>query len=268
MGFARLGWTTIVSSICILLLAGGLLTCCRLLHDELSWDQQKVDELLLPIIQKMNKRSQANAMNRQGTLGDFFDVTGGGSGTTALEPRKRQAYTSKRLQELVSAHRNEQKQANTTGLEENESRIEGVGANGGSSATKRKRSGTGKGVTRKRAASGKRNAKEDGRKGEADEGAASEDYASSGRGQGVRRARAQGKRGRGGVRRPVASAAKRRGDGFEGDGSSSGDEFTHHSVNHNIDSSRTMTLRARPHKASVSEADGGGSSGDHGMDVE
>ena len=46
-------------------------------------------------------------MNRQGTLGDFIDVAGG-SGTT-LEPRKRQAYTSKRLQELVSAHRQEQK---------------------------------------------------------------------------------------------------------------------------------------------------------------
>ncbi|KLO08780.1 PIN domain-like protein, partial [Schizopora paradoxa] len=77
------------------------------LKDELSWNQEKVDDLLLPIIQKMNKRSQENAMNRQGTLNDFVDIAGG-SGTT-LEPRKRQAYTSKRLQELVSAHRQEQK---------------------------------------------------------------------------------------------------------------------------------------------------------------
>lgn len=47
-------------------------------------------------------------MNRQGTLGDFFDS--GNGGMVALEPRKKQAYTSKRLQELVSAHRSEQRQ--------------------------------------------------------------------------------------------------------------------------------------------------------------
>ena len=51
---------------------------------------------------------QANAMNRQGTLGDFFES--GNGGMVALEPRKKQAYTSKRLQELVSAHRSEQRQ--------------------------------------------------------------------------------------------------------------------------------------------------------------
>lgn len=43
-------------------------------------------------------------MNKQGNLNEFFDVSAG-SGTYA--PRKRQAYTSKRLQQVVSEFRNE-----------------------------------------------------------------------------------------------------------------------------------------------------------------
>ncbi|RXW22818.1 hypothetical protein EST38_g3020 [Candolleomyces aberdarensis] len=72
------------------------------LREELSWSQTKVNDLLLPIIQKMNKRSQAKALNRQGNLNDFLDISGGG-GTMA--PRQRQAYASKRLQEVVSDFR-------------------------------------------------------------------------------------------------------------------------------------------------------------------
>jgi DNA excision repair protein ERCC-5 len=50
--------------------------------------------------------TQANAANKQGTLVDFMDVSSG-SGTFA--PRNQRAYSSKRLQELVKAHRREQK---------------------------------------------------------------------------------------------------------------------------------------------------------------
>jgi DNA excision repair protein ERCC-5 len=76
------------------------------LKAELGWGQAKVDDLLLPIIQKASKRGQAAALNRQGNLNEFFDVTSG-SGTAA--PRKRQAYASKRLQQIVSDFRKQQK---------------------------------------------------------------------------------------------------------------------------------------------------------------
>ncbi|GLB40317.1 putative xeroderma pigmentosum G I-region [Lyophyllum shimeji] len=69
---------------------------------ELGWGQEKVDDILLPIIQKMNKRGQAAALNKQSNLGEFFDMSAG-SGTYA--PRKRQAYTSKRLQNVVDDFR-------------------------------------------------------------------------------------------------------------------------------------------------------------------
>ncbi|EPQ52893.1 hypothetical protein GLOTRDRAFT_10815, partial [Gloeophyllum trabeum ATCC 11539] len=72
------------------------------LHEELGWGQIKVDDLLLPIIQRVGKRGQTAALNRQGNLNTFLDVTAG-SGTYA--PRKRQAYTSKRLQEVVTNFR-------------------------------------------------------------------------------------------------------------------------------------------------------------------
>lgn len=56
---------------------------------------------------KITAYSQEAAANRQGTLNDFF---GGTSGFTPVEPRKRQAYASKRLQALVTEHRKAQKQ--------------------------------------------------------------------------------------------------------------------------------------------------------------
>ncbi|EKM58338.1 uncharacterized protein PHACADRAFT_193460 [Phanerochaete carnosa HHB-10118-sp] len=67
---------------------------------ELGWAQEKVDDLLLPVIHKMGKRNQAGNTNRQGNLNTFFDVpTGAGA------PRKRQAYASKRLQQVVADFR-------------------------------------------------------------------------------------------------------------------------------------------------------------------
>lgn len=80
-------------------------------YEELRWNQAKVDETLLPIIQKMNKRNQVAAMNRQGNLNSFFDVAPG-SGSYA--PRKRQAYGSKRLQQVVTDFRNQQAKRNTS----------------------------------------------------------------------------------------------------------------------------------------------------------
>ncbi|KAH8117820.1 hypothetical protein DFH11DRAFT_1570873 [Phellopilus nigrolimitatus] len=77
-------------------------------REELSWGAGKVDELLLPIIHKMNKRGQEAAANRQGSLNDFFSVS---AGSGAAEPRKRQVYPSQRLQTLVAEHRKAQARA-------------------------------------------------------------------------------------------------------------------------------------------------------------
>ncbi|KAF7336705.1 PIN domain-like protein [Mycena venus] len=75
------------------------------LYVELSWSPVKVDELLLPIIQKIRKRGQSGALNKQGDLNGYFDIAG--SGTVA--PRQRQAYASKRLQQVVSDFRKKRK---------------------------------------------------------------------------------------------------------------------------------------------------------------
>ncbi|KDR78874.1 hypothetical protein GALMADRAFT_137860 [Galerina marginata CBS 339.88] len=80
-------------------------------HEELGWQQGKVDELLLPIIQRMNKRNQVAALNKQSNLNDFLDLSAG-SGTHA--PRKRQAYQSKRLQQVISDFRHRQKSGSAT----------------------------------------------------------------------------------------------------------------------------------------------------------
>ncbi|KAH7930209.1 PIN domain-like protein [Leucogyrophana mollusca] len=84
------------------------------LREELGWNQTKVDDLLLPIIQKMNKRNQAASSNRQGNLNGYLDVA---AGTGSYAPRKRQAYGSKRLQQVVSDFRKQQAkgQAGVTG---------------------------------------------------------------------------------------------------------------------------------------------------------
>ncbi|EJD06452.1 PIN domain-like protein, partial [Fomitiporia mediterranea MF3/22] len=89
-------------------------------HDELSWNAGKVDELLLPIIQRMNKRGQQSTANRQDTLNTFFSVS---EGAGAAEPRRREAYASRRLQALVTAHRKAQK-ARTGGTDEGSSEEE------------------------------------------------------------------------------------------------------------------------------------------------
>jgi len=81
------------------------------LHNELGWQQLKVDELLLPIIQRMNKRGQVAALNRQGNLNDFLDISAG-SGTHA--PRKNRAYESKRLQQVISDFRKKKRQDNSS----------------------------------------------------------------------------------------------------------------------------------------------------------
>ncbi|KAI0034241.1 hypothetical protein K488DRAFT_46003 [Vararia minispora EC-137] len=78
----------------------------ELFMQELGWSTPKVEELLLPIIQKMNRRNQAQAMNKQGNLSGFFDI---GFGEGAAAPRKRQAYQSKRLQNVVDEYREQQK---------------------------------------------------------------------------------------------------------------------------------------------------------------
>lgn len=59
-----------------------------------------------------------NAINRQGNLNVFFDVSAG-SGTAA--PRKRQAYASKRLQQVVSDFRKKRKSAGTSTTAESSS---------------------------------------------------------------------------------------------------------------------------------------------------
>ncbi|KAL1696908.1 hypothetical protein GGG16DRAFT_120544 [Schizophyllum commune] len=107
-------------------------------NGELSWSQHKVDELLLPIISKMGKRGQTN---KQGTLNSFLDVS---LGTGTHAPRKRQAYASKRLQQVVSDFRKKR-----AGLaEDNEEETEN-----GEPVRKRRRTvvpkGKGKGTQRK-----------------------------------------------------------------------------------------------------------------------
>ena len=81
---------------------------CRMLREELGWNQPKSDELLLPVIQRINKRGAAAATNKQSNLDTYFGGSIGNVGGSAI-PRKRQAYTSKRLQKVVTDYREEQK---------------------------------------------------------------------------------------------------------------------------------------------------------------
>ena len=79
-----------------------------MLREELGWNQQKSDELLLPVIQRVNKRGATAAANKQSNLDAYFGDSIGGVGASAI-PRKRQAYTSKRLQKVVTDYREEQR---------------------------------------------------------------------------------------------------------------------------------------------------------------
>ncbi|KAJ2922364.1 hypothetical protein H1R20_g14740, partial [Candolleomyces eurysporus] len=126
------------------------------LREELSWSQTKVNDLLLPIIQKMNKRSQAKALNRQGNLNDFLDISGGG-GTMA--PRQRQAYASKRLQEVVSDFRKrrmEQRSKSRTAKGKGKKKARGNADEDGQDAS----TGSKTKATATKKAKGKRKAKE------------------------------------------------------------------------------------------------------------
>ncbi|KAF9647971.1 PIN domain-like protein [Thelephora ganbajun] len=79
-----------------------------MLQEELGWSLQKSDELLLPVIQRINKRGAAAAANKQSNLDAYFGDSIGSVGGSAV-PRKRQAYTSKRLQKVVTDYREEQR---------------------------------------------------------------------------------------------------------------------------------------------------------------
>lgn len=106
MGFTRSRWPSRVSSLSSVTHNFSNIPL-RFLHHELGWQQTKVDELLLPIIQKMNKRGQAAALNRQNNLNEFLDISAG-SGTHA--PRKSRAYESKRLQQVINEFRKKKRQ--------------------------------------------------------------------------------------------------------------------------------------------------------------
>jgi len=84
-----------------------------MLREELGWSQQKSDELLLPIIQRVNKRGAAAAANKQSNLDSYFGDSIGSVGGSAVA-RKRQAYTSKRLQKVVTDYREEQRKRSRT----------------------------------------------------------------------------------------------------------------------------------------------------------
>ncbi|KAG8790586.1 DNA repair protein rad2 [Ceratobasidium sp. 428] len=78
----------------------------QFLGEELSWNVTKVDETILPIIRRMTQRSSATGANKQGTLASFVDISGvSTSGGVTHAPRKKQAYASKRLQQVVAEYR-------------------------------------------------------------------------------------------------------------------------------------------------------------------
>ncbi|KAJ7773400.1 hypothetical protein B0H16DRAFT_1512227 [Mycena metata] len=133
------------------------------LYIELSWSAVKVDELLLPVIQKIRKRGQNGALNKQGNLDGFFDITGSGT----IAPRKRQAYASKRLQQVVSDFRKKRKHGSqspaASTAENSQSEDEDLPvkkkAKGKSKAASAPKRGTGQGA--KKGASRKKVASED-----------------------------------------------------------------------------------------------------------
>ncbi|KAI9512070.1 hypothetical protein F5148DRAFT_125581 [Russula earlei] len=99
------------------------------LSQELGWYQSKVEELLLPIIQKIQKRNQAQALNKQGKLNEYFGVNSAGG---VIAPRNRKAYASKRLQQVVDDLREQRRgkytQASDVGEEDKPSSSSSVAA--------------------------------------------------------------------------------------------------------------------------------------------
>lgn len=75
------------------------------LAEELSWSVTKVDNELLPIVQRIARRGHGvlAGTNRQGTLDGFFDASGGQ--LQVFAPKVRNSYPSKRLQAVVQKFR-------------------------------------------------------------------------------------------------------------------------------------------------------------------
>lgn len=68
------------------------------LHEELSWSISKVDDELTPIVQRVSLRGKHGALNKQGTLDPFFDLS---AGAGHYAPRKRGMNVSKRLMGVI-----------------------------------------------------------------------------------------------------------------------------------------------------------------------
>ncbi|OSD06610.1 PIN domain-like protein [Trametes coccinea BRFM310] len=176
---------------------------------ELGWDQGKVDELLLPIIRKMNKRSQNAAPTMQGNLVGFFDVPLGGNAA----PRKRQAYTSKRLQQVVQDFRKQQAQQRGSASPAPAPRSESASANGAEGSGSEYEDGdaeksAGRPAKKRRTAATKTKEKGKAKASDAGDAAAEEGGQSAVAGaRGAGRARGRG-RGRGGAKRTSRKRAK------------------------------------------------------------
>jgi len=167
-------------------------------------------------------------MNRQGTLGDFIDVAGGSG--TSLEPRKRQVYTSKRLQELVSAHRQEQKRKAD---DANDSQNADATKKGSAKrARNKKRNGDGAAITDERASVSPTDENNDVRTQEPRSLKSKRGAGSRGRGRGRRNKARGGSRSQAGGSRKVV------------DTNPSEDEFVPASVD--AAPAREIKLRARP----------------------
>lgn len=74
------------------------------LHEELSWSISKVDDELTPIVQRISLRGKHGALNKQGTLDPFFDLSAGAGQYYA--PRRREGggagtNVSKRLMVVI-----------------------------------------------------------------------------------------------------------------------------------------------------------------------
>ncbi|EKM78104.1 hypothetical protein AGABI1DRAFT_61094 [Agaricus bisporus var. burnettii JB137-S8] len=91
-------------------------------NQELGWGQTKVDELLLPIIQKMNRRrnnASSTTAGIQNSLLDWVNVHAGNNPSGNMAPRKKEVYSSRRLQQVVTEFR-KRKQSGSVGPSQSE----------------------------------------------------------------------------------------------------------------------------------------------------
>jgi len=99
---------------------------------ELGWNETKVDELLLPIIQKMSRRrtnASSTTSGVQGSLSDWVSARAGNNVAAGnLAPRKKELYASRRLQQVVADLR-KTKQAGLVGPSQSNGSID-QGGNG------------------------------------------------------------------------------------------------------------------------------------------